>query len=305
MIEDIFFGDERFKKLLNGLYEGVYVVDRARKIRFWNEGAERITGYSSEEVEGLSCGDSLLVHMDRHGKELCSSMCPLAHTLEDKKSRQDRIYLNHKAGHRLPVAIRVMPLEDDKGHVTGAIEIFSEISSELQLEERVNALERMALLDAVTELPNRRYLEDHIKARLAERRRYGHRFGVLFIDIDRFKDLNDRYGHEKGDQVLKVVSKTLAYSVRASDVVGRWGGEEFVGVFPNIDREELLAAGKRLLSLIAHSKVKNGEKDLTVTVSVGAAYAREDDTVHSIIKRADSMMYESKKKGRGVITMEH
>ncbi|HEY6837725.1 MAG TPA: PAS domain S-box protein, partial [Geobacteraceae bacterium] len=120
-----------FRKLLDNLYDGVYFVDRDRLITYWNKGAERISGYTAEEVMGKSCKDSLLVHMDDKGTILCLAGCPLAATMEDRKERRAEVYLHHKDGHRVPVVVRVAPIPDRAGKIIGAVEIFSENSTRM------------------------------------------------------------------------------------------------------------------------------------------------------------------------------
>ena len=99
-----------YRELLDNLYEGVYYVDRQRRITFWNKAAETITGYSRREVLGHKCFQNLLKHVDDQGVSLCLSACPLAQTIQDGQPRSTSVYLHHKDGHRLPVAVRVAPL---------------------------------------------------------------------------------------------------------------------------------------------------------------------------------------------------
>ena len=117
------------------------------------------------------------------------------------------------------------------------------------------------------------------------------------MDVDRFKSVNDRYGHAAGDDVLRVVGKTLANAVRAGDFLGRWGGEEFIALIGGLEAHGLTEAGQRLRALVAHSTVP-AVPGLEVTVSVGITEARSDDTVSSLVARADARMYEAKRQGR-------
>jgi diguanylate cyclase (GGDEF)-like protein len=118
------------------------------------------------------------------------------------------------------------------------------------------------------------------------------------MDIDHFKQFNDRYGHDIGDQVLTIVANTLSLSVRPFDMVCRWGGEEFAGIFPHTDAATLEAIAERLRILVAHSRVDTGSGELTVTVSIGGTLAKAEDSAASLVKRADALMYASKTHGR-------
>ena len=119
--------------------------------------------------------------------------------------------------------------------------------------ERIAQFEKMAYLDTLTGVANRRFTEMTLHSRLDERQRYGWSFGVLFIDVDHFKNVNDQYGHEVGDQVLAMVAKTLSNSVRSFDFVGRWGGEEFLAILANVDAAELHAFANRIRALVEQS----------------------------------------------------
>jgi diguanylate cyclase (GGDEF)-like protein/PAS domain S-box-containing protein len=295
--------DAFYKTLLDNLYDGVYFVDQDRRIVYWNKGAERITGFAASEVIGRYCSDNVLMHTDKDGNSMCTGICPLAHTVADGRERSKEVYLHHKDGHRVPITIRVAPIHDEQGSISGAVEIFTDNTPAAVALERLAELERMAYVDALTGLANRRYAEITLHARIEELQRYGWRFGVIFIDIDRFKDVNDQYGHDLGDEVLKMVAKTLQNSVRSFDVVSRWGGEEYVAVIANVEGDELITTANRSRSLVEQSSVPT-IPSLRVTVSVGATLAHVDDTVESIIKRADALMYQSKLAGRNRSTVD-
>ena len=292
-----------YEKVIASLHDGLYFVDRDRTIIYWNKAAERISGFTAEEVIGKSCGDSILTHIDSEGRNLCEQGCPLARTIADGTPRENEIYMHHKEGHRIPVSVRVSTLTDEKGNVTGGIELFTDISNQAANELRVKELEKLALLDNLTQLANRNYIEREIQGRFEEKKRLKVPFGILFIDIDHFKQFNDRYGHDIGDDVLKFVANTFIANSRPFDLYGRWGGEEFIGVIRNINREDLVTLGNRLRTLIAGSYIMHAEQKLSVTISIGATLVAESDTMDGIIKRADTLLYTSKADGRNCLTM--
>ncbi|MDA8423088.1 MAG: sensor domain-containing diguanylate cyclase [Nitrospiraceae bacterium] len=294
--------DSFYKTLLDNLHDGVYFVDRNRTITYWNKGAERITGYKTAEVVGKSCSDNILVHVDKDGHSLCTTICPLKNVMNDGRERNEELFLHHKDGHRVPITIRVVPIYDDQGEMIGGVETFTDNTPPAVALERLAELERLAYVDALTGLANRRYAEITLNARIEELQRYGWHFGVLFIDIDRFKDINDKYGHDLGDEVLKIVARTLQNSVRSFDVVCRWGGEEYVAVIANVEGDELVAMANRCRLLVEQSDIP-AIQGLRVTISIGAAVASSDDTVDSIIRRVDMLMYRSKEAGRNRVTV--
>lgn len=288
--------------ILHHLYDGVYFVDQERKIIYWNKGAERISGYAAAEMVGRGCHDNLLTHVDAEGRSLCHGLCPLAATIADGRHREAEVFLHHKEGHRIPVLVRASPLHDHDGQVVGGIELFSDLRNILANNYRVKELERLALLDNLTQLANRNYLERVIRVRLAEMKRLGSRFGLLFIDIDRFKQVNDTYGHDVGDRILQFVANCFVANARPFDFFGRWGGEEFIGLISHIDQEGLVEAGNRIRLLIQQCYILHDQQKLAVTISLGATMAQAGDTPELLLKRADNLLYRSKELGRNRLT---
>ena len=291
------------RNLLDILFEGVYFVDQDRRVTYWSKGAEQITGYQEQEVLGLRCRDSILMHVDEWGKDACDPSCLLADTIRDGGERQAELYLLHKGGHRIPVSIRVAPIAEPGGRIVGAMEVFSDNHTGETTARLIQDLRDMALLDPMTELGNRRYLEMHLEARLKEMERYGWSFGVLFADIDFFKNVNDMYGHDVGDRVLRMVGRTLHHSVRSFDIVGRWGGEEFLAVIANVTEDHLSSIARKLCQLVGKSRFTEGKDTIRVTISIGATLVRPDDTAETLVKRADRLMYRSKAAGRNRFTI--
>jgi len=292
--------DGFYRELLDNLSDGVYFTDRERRITFWNKGAERLTGFTSEEVVGTRCSDNILMHVDASGHELCKADCPLVDCMTRRVPCEAEVYLHHKAGHRVPVLVRVTHLEDSEGKVIGAVEVFSNNSSRVQMQSRVAELQQLALVDPLTGLPNRRHLESHIFSRLEELRRNDWNFGVLFVDVDDFKQINDAYGHNVGDKVLEMVGRTMDQNSRYFDIIGRWGGEEFLAIIGNTPLTGLTEVAERMRVLVEHSGLAEPHK-IQVTISIGGAEAKPDDTIESLIHRADEKLYEAKKAGRNCV----
>ena len=158
-----------YADILNNLHEGLYFVDRNRIITYWNKTAEQISGYTADEVVGRSCSDNILTHIDRDGNSLCHGMCPLAYSIADQIPRETEIYLHHKDGHRVPVSVHVRALINVKGEVIGGVELFSDLSNQKANESRVQELEKLALLDNLTQLANRNYIEKELRYRFDEK----------------------------------------------------------------------------------------------------------------------------------------
>jgi diguanylate cyclase (GGDEF)-like protein/PAS domain S-box-containing protein len=293
---------DSYARIIDGLHDGLYFVDTDRIITYWNKAAERITGFAAAEVVGKSCADKILTHVDGAGTCLCTGPCPLAATIADGMDREAEVYLHHKDGHRVPVLVRVSLLKDLHGKVIGGIELFTDISNIQANTLRILELEKLALLDNLTQLANRNYIERELQARFEEHKRMKVPFGILFIDIDHFKSVNDTYGHDVGDEVLRFVARTFSANSRPFDLYGRWGGEEFLGIIRNIGADDLELLGNRLRILIEHAYILHEGDKLQITVSIGATSVNQNDTAEGLIKRADSLLYESKRQGRNRLT---
>ncbi|NTV13350.1 MAG: sensor domain-containing diguanylate cyclase [Desulfobulbaceae bacterium] len=297
------FDKKSYQRIIDTLHDGLYFVDRDRRITYWNRSAEQISGFAAAEVEGRSCSDNILTHMDGEGNCLCLDKCPLAFTMEDGQPREAVVYMHHRDGHRVPVSVRTSALIDENGVIVGGVELFSDISGQGANELRVRELEKMALLDNLTQLANRNYLERELHSRFEEHKRLGAAFGLLFFDIDHFKKFNDTYGHDVGDEVLKCVANTLVSNSRPFDLYCRWGGEEFVGIIRNCTAAELAMIANRLRLLVANAYVMHQGEGLQVTISLGATMLQAGDSMESLLKRADTLMYESKRAGRNRVTL--
>lgn len=286
------------EEILDDVADGVYFLDIDRRITHWSRGAERLTGYRAEEVLGRSCADNILIHVDCDGDVLCSTAtCPAAIAMRCGMAQEKRIFLKHKHGHRVPVVTKVRPILDDGGAVVGAAEVFRSLAESEDVAERVRRLEELALVDPMTGVGNRRLGSKVLEDRLAEFERYGWIFGVLFIDVDRFKQVNDIHGHDVGDRLLRMVAQTLLHNVRSFDSVIRWGGEEFVVLLSHMTQEHLLATAHKLQRLVASTNLEQDDFRLTVTVSIGAALVSTGDSAETLIHRVDKFMYESKRQG--------
>jgi diguanylate cyclase (GGDEF)-like protein/PAS domain S-box-containing protein len=298
-------GRERIlSEVVETISEGVYYIDTEGRITFWNKGAERITGFARAEVVGRKCSDNLLRHVDHKGCELCIHGCPLVATMADGRPREADVFLHHKDGHRVPVIVRAAPILGSDEVPLGAIEIFSDRSERSSLIAELETLKREVLKDALTGLGNRRYADLSAASALREAEAEGGGSGVLMIDIDHFKDVNDTYGHASGDRVLRMVGWTLANAVRRNDAAARWGGEEFLVVCPRIGEAALAEVAERVRALVERSwlRIEDG-RQISVTVSIGAAMARSGDDLTSLAARADEQLYKSKAAGRNRVTI--
>jgi diguanylate cyclase (GGDEF)-like protein/PAS domain S-box-containing protein len=293
------FNELVFRQLADSIAEGVYFLDEGGLVTYWNKAAERITGYSKEEVLGRKCSDDLLRHTDELGRELCLEGCHMRLAMSECEPQEADIFLHHKDGHRVPILVHASPLLGAEGKAIGAIEVFSDRSDRARLLAELEVLKKEALVDPLTGLGNRRFAEMNIASALRDIEAEGAAFGLLILDIDHFKKVNDEFGHMVGDRVLRMVAWTLANAVRRNDAAARWGGEEFVVLCPGIRPELLAEVAERVRALVERSWIGLGEgRKAAATVSIGGAMARRGDTLESLVGRADERLYSCKESGR-------
>lgn len=293
-----------FEKLIDNISDGIYFLDTQRQITLWNQGAENITGYKKEDVLGQCCKEDILNPVDEWGERLCDKRCPVLQTLKDGKIRDTKAYIQHKEGYRIPSLIRILPMKDSKMQVIGAAEIFTDDSPKLTMPQRILELERMALLDTLTKVGSRRYSEIHLEARLIEMFKYQLSFGVLYIDIDHLQNINQGFGSEIGDKVLKMVAQTVSNNIRFFDFVGRWDDDEFVVINANVNEAKLDFIANKLRLLVGSSSITVETKAINTTISVGASVARLSDSTESLIKRVHRLMIQSKKAGGNRVSLK-
>jgi diguanylate cyclase (GGDEF)-like protein/PAS domain S-box-containing protein len=286
------------ERLLDSLNDGVYLVDTERRILYWNQGAMDLIGYSRREAVGRFCFDNFLAPVTGEGCAVCFEACPLKAAMEHGERQQLEVYFRHKRRHRVPVSVRVAPITDNAGRIVGAVAVFNDNTRTKTLERRAAELETFAFHDALTEVANRRYSELKIGQATQECEQFGRSVGLLMIDIDHFKHVNDTYGHIAGDVVLKTICDTLRYSLRPGDILGRWGGEEFIILAMDVNLETLAVLAERCRMLIAQTSIAVNSNLIQVTGSVGATLIVKGDSVVSAIQRADELLYKSKTSGR-------
>ena len=296
--------DDFYKAVLDHLYDGVYFVDKQRRITYWNQGAERITGYLAKDVVGLSCADNLLVHVDAAGNELCTRGCPLAAAMQDGDIHEAPVFLHHAQGHRVPVLVRVSPLRNEQGQVIGAVESFSDNSMLVDTQKLVDELYLAANQDPLTGIANRRGIQSLLEAVHVEATQQNIPGAVIMVDVDFFKRVNDQYGHAVGDQALCMVANTLQSNIRATDGVGRWGGEEFLVVLRRIDQAHLKEVAEKLRILVENSRLPHQDGFIQVTISLGAVPIQPDSSPEDNLQRADDLLYRSKSDGRNRVTYQ-
>ncbi|NIM11506.1 MAG: diguanylate cyclase [Candidatus Aminicenantes bacterium] len=274
--------------LLDTLKDGVYFANKQRKITYWNKAAEAITGYKNNEMLGRFCGDNLLIHIDEEGNSLCKGPCPLTRTMDTGEAYEEKIYLHHKDGHRVPVFVRTTPVYGSNDEIIGAVEIFTDLSAREALTN-IRALDEPDLLSSLSGLPTRQCLEMNLKLKFFEWEEFQHVFGVFHIKINGFEEVKNTIGQEAAEEVVKTLSQTLIHNITPGDMIGEWGEGEFLGVAGYGDEARLSFTANHYRHLLENtelSHISKADAAVSISFSVGTALVREGDTIEKLLERA-------------------
>ena len=283
--------------ILDTLFEGVIMVDIDRKITFWNLGAKRITGFSSEETIGTLCYDDVLNHIDTHGRMLCLDGCPLRQSMIDGKVREMAIYIQHKNGYRIPVILRTVPILEN-GIITGSMDIFIENTESNRYLDTIEKKANQSLVDSLTHLPNRTMIEHMITSKLIDFNTLEIPFGIALVDLDNFESINQTYGVNIGDEVLKLLSESFKHCFKSAEVIGRWDNDAFIFCFANLSKEEFTMVCDKIRIVSEGSVLRNASfKTIDFSVSIGGSLARQNDDLQILLNRAHEHLIKAKIKG--------
>jgi len=294
---------ELYRGILDGLKVGVYLVDRGGKILFWSAGAERITGYLSQDVVGRSSLEDLLGHLDGENNEINREDLPVSVVLREGKPSDAQVSLRHKSGHRVLVRLHAAPIRATHEGVVGVVESFEEVIAITDLTERQSKLAAYGCLDEASGVLNHAMVHSHLREALATFAEHPVPFSILCIGIDRLEEIQSRNGIGAVAAVVRVVGQTLENSLRPTDFVGRWNENEFLALLIECGGEEAVKAAERLRKMVSQSKVEWWGDLLEVTISMGATSAKTADTVEAILERGEKGLRAGAGKGGNRVTL--
>jgi diguanylate cyclase (GGDEF)-like protein/PAS domain S-box-containing protein len=293
--EALFVEKERAQVTLNSIGDAVISTDAAGSVTYLNRVAEAMTGWTGAEAQGRPFADVFQI-VNSENPQHASNPMLLAMQKNETVGLAAGSILIRRDGHHSAIEDSAAPIHDRRGRVTGAVMVFHDVTHARAMSQQMSYL---AHHDYLTDLPNRLLLDDRLAQAMGAAHRHGGQLAVLFVDVDRFKHVNDSLGHAIGDELLLSVARRLVASVRASDTVSRQGGDEFVVLLPAIAHAEdaSLSANKILTALAMPHRVK--EHDLQITVSMGVSIYPDDGTdAETLVKHADIAMLNAKESGR-------
>lgn len=269
---------------------GVFVMDTGHRIVLVNRAFEAITGYGQDAVFGKGAA---ILASDAHGTQVFGRIFDL---VSQSGSWEGEIWSRRHNGTTFPARLAMRLVRNASGEVTHHVGTISDISTYKQGEED---LRRQAQHDPLTGLANRSLLNDRLQQAIASCNRSGGRLAVLFLDLDRFKNINDSLGHPVGDKLLHHTARKLKGCVREEDTVARIGGDEFVVVLRNVADAHAAVHVARKIGQEIHGPYRIDGRDLTVTTSIGISlYPDDGGDEYSLIQHADTAMYRAKERGR-------
>ncbi len=289
--EALFEERERAQVTLNSIGDAVVSTDVSGRVTYLNVVAEDLTGWSQHEAAGHPLEDVLQI-IDGTTRQVMQN--PTALTMRDDKvvALPPNCVLIRRDGVEAAIEDSTAPIHDRRGAVTGSVMVFHDVSVARAMTSRMTHL---AQHDSLTDLPNRVLLHDRLREAIILSRRHQRELSVLFLDLDRFKHINDSLGHVVGDRLLQSVARRLLSCVRGSDTVGRQGGDEFVVLLWEVRRaEDAAIAAAKILEALRKPHLIDGH-ELHITASIGIVTYPEDGTdVETLMKKADQAMYHAK-----------
>jgi diguanylate cyclase (GGDEF)-like protein/PAS domain S-box-containing protein len=273
---------------------GVIEWDLEFNVSAWNPAAEAIFGFAAAEMIGESAYK--LVSGTQDSERLAAMWTELMQT---RAGTRAALTNKTKRGETIHTEWYNTPLVDSDDKAIGVASLVQDVTERLNTERTIHY---MAHHDALTGLPNRRLMQDRLNQAILQARRRQRHVGLMFIDLDRFKVVNDTLGHETGDSVLRDIAMRLTKLVRDGDTVSREGGDEFVIVLPDLEKpESAQLVANKILSELA-KPIEVGGQEITVTGSIGISHYPNDATdVQQLLKHADSAMYQAKDAGRNTV----
>ena len=287
----------RLAAIVEAAYDAIISEDLQGVIRSWNPAAERMFGYSAKEVVGENI--SILIPAEREDERL---------RILEQIRRGERVepyetVRRRKDGSLIDIWLTTSPLLDSHGSVIGAAKIARDLTERREMERK---LREEARTDTLTGTATRRYFQELAERELARARRHGGTLSIVAIDVDRFKSINDEYGHAVGDLVLQGLARECRQILREEDVMGRLGGDEFACLLPETDPRIAAKVGERLRTAVAGVELAIGSgATLRFTVSVGIAASTADDAaIDTLLLRADKALYSAKRAGRNTVRVD-
>jgi len=294
---------EIYRSVLEHLETGVYIVDRNRRVRFWNEGAEQITGFLRQDVVGRFLREHLLAIGDASKALESDPEDPINLAFRDGKSTVVDVSILHKSGYRIPVVLRTNPIRNSRGAVVGVAESFERNRSASDWTRRQAMYADFGCMDSVTGLAAQSFMETQLRENLIAFGEHNIPFGILLIQVDHLDQFRATRGPGVVPTILRVVAQSLENCLRPTDLVGCWGENQFLAVLMECRESEVVRVGERVRKIISMAEIEWWGDRFSVTSPVGGAGCRAEDTVELLVERAAASLQDSIEKGGNCVVV--
>ena len=284
-----FDDSEICRTILENLPTGLCVVDIHKRILFWSSGAERITGHLRHDVLGHCCTEEALLHCDERPAETCTDECPLARAIKSAQLADAVLFLQHKAGHEIPVRARAVSLRNVHGSIVGAIETFEEQSA-VNLNHRTGNPEGAGGIDQITGISTHASMDSHLREALRCFTNLQAPFGVLCFRIEGLDHFRASFGIDAASSLLRVLAHTLKGALWQTDFVGRWSDDQFLVILNGCHQDALRSVCERLRNMLTNDSVEWWGEPRSLPVSVGQATPQLGDTSALLLQRLQNSL---------------
>jgi len=274
------------RSVLESLQVGLCVVDLQKKIIFWSDGAERITGFLRHEVVGRPCAGRTLVHCDRSVCDHCGLECPVGAALLNAHASEAEAYLHHKEGHQIPVHVWAVPVRDAHGSIIGVVQSFADQHQAEDGEHREDSLKNSGCVDEITGIANHVIMQSHLRETLGTFAELRVPFGILCLRLEGLDVFRANFGAEAASCMLRMVAHTLELAVWRTDHVGRWTDDQFLVILNGCSGDAVRSVGDRIGRMLANDGIEWWGEKRSLVVSIGNAVSEPNDTSESMLKRA-------------------
>lgn len=288
------------EKLIDAMHDGVVFVDSQARITLWSTGAERLTGVSGEAATGRIFTPSLLDMVTHGDQTLADNACPVAKALVTNTQLRKRLQIMGRQGQHVAVDLHAIPVHSPDGKVQGATVLLHDAQPEASLEEKCEALHAEVTKDPMTKVANRAEFDRMLALFIEAHQQAGQPCSLVMVDIDHFKNINDTYGHQAGDEAIIALANLLSTMCRSGDLVARYGGEEFAVLCAdctNADGARRAEQLRRKLAEVQHAYLGNKR----ITASFGVTELQAGDTPETMLRRSDRALLMAKEQGRNQV----
>ena len=294
-------GESLFQqRLLDNMHDAAVFIDAELRVTFWNHGAERLTGISGSSISQRQWSSGLLSMLNEKGNVLSSDDCPVLSAVNSGVQSLRRIKISNRVGEPMAVDIHAIPVVSEDGTNLGAILLLHDASSETSLEKRCQSLQEKAAKDPMTQVANRAEFDRALEMFVNAHKQHQVPCSLIICDLDKFKDVNDTFGHQAGDEVIKLLATLLKNSCRPGDFAARYGGEEFVMLCADCDNATVARRAEQIRKALANT-AQPALLGRAVTASFGVTEIQPGDTPETMLRRADRGLLMAKAKGRNVV----